>query len=83
MVSITFSGVFTHEIVWREMSDSLLLMKNSQAHKLFMQQKPINDDHLGQVDESWYLRKRQINTTKFQPSEVKHLHLNEMLYWLT
>ena len=25
-----------------------------------MQQKTINDDHLGQVDESWYLRKRQI-----------------------
>ena len=25
-----------------------------------MQQKPINDDYLVQVDESWYLRKRQI-----------------------
>ena len=23
-------------------------------------QKPINDDHLGQVDESWYLMKHQI-----------------------
>ena len=53
-------------------------------------QKPINDDHLGYVDEFWYLMKHQIkhhqvfiwNETCFS-SEIKHLHFNEMFYWLT
>ena len=50
-------------------------------------QKPINDNHLGQVDESWYLMKHQIKhlhqvfiwgETYFS-SEIKHLHFNGVL----
>ena len=53
-------------------------------------QTPINDDHLGQLDEFWYLMKHQIKHQQvfiwFEicfSSEIKHLHFNEMFYWLT
>ena len=52
-------------------------------------QKLLNDDHLGQVNESWYLMKHQIkhhqvfiwDETCFS-FEIKHLHFNEMFSWL-
>jgi len=48
-------------------------------------QKPINDLHLGQVDESWYPMKHQMkhhqvfiwDETCFS-SEIKHFHFNEI-----
>ena len=48
-------------------------------------QKPINDLHFGQVDESWYPMKHQMkhhqvfiwDETCFS-SEIKHLHFNEI-----
>ena len=54
-------------------------------------QKPIDDIHLGTMDEPWYLIKHHIkryhqvfiwDETHFLP-EIKHLHFNEMFYWLT
>ena len=51
-------------------------------------QKPIDDDHLGLVDESWYLVKYQIQHHQVFirdeacfSSESKHLHFNETFYW--
>ena len=41
-----------------------------------MQQESINDDHLGQVDESWYLMKQQVFIWD-------QMHFNKMFYWLT
>ena len=49
-------------------------------------QKPINDNYLGQVDESWYLMKHQVKhhqvfiwgETCFS-SEIKRLHFNGVL----
>ena len=52
-------------------------------------QKPINDNHLGQVDESQYLMKQPkkhhvfIWDETWFSSEIKHLHFNETFYWLT
>ena len=52
-------------------------------------QKPINDNHLGQGDESQYLMKQPkkhhvfIWDETWFSSEIKHLHFNETFYWLT
>ena len=53
-------------------------------------QKPINDNHLGQVNESQYLMKHPkkhhqvfIWVETFFSSEIEHLHFDETFYWLT
>ena len=55
-------------------------------------QKPIDDVHLGiTMDEPWYLIKHHIKRyhqvfiwdKTLLLSEIKHLHFNEMFYWLT
>ena len=69
----------------RKLKQVLKLMNNSCS------QKPIEDVHLGMMDEPWYLIKHHIkryhqvfiwDETRFLP-EIKHLHFNEMFYWLT
>ena len=46
-------------------------------------QKPINDNHLGQVDESWYHHVFIWSESCFS-SQIKHLHFNGyVFYWLT
>ena len=42
-------------------------------------QKPVNNNHLGQVDESQYVMKQPKNTTMFL-SDIKHLHFNETFH---
>ena len=50
--------------------------RNSQTHQSFLSQKPINDNHLDQVDESWYL-----NETRDKTSPGIHLRWNMFLIW--
>ena len=47
-------------------------------------QKPINDDHFGQMDKSWHLTKHQIKYTTRFLSEIKHVvHLRSNTCILT
>lgn len=56
--------------------------------KYACRQKPINDSHLGQVDESWYLVKHQIKHHQVFiwdetccSSMIKHLHFDEIFHY--
>lgn len=63
----------------------------SQTHLLYScSQKPINDEHFGQVDEFWYQVKHQMKHLEafiwdetYFSSEIKHVHFNKMFYWLS
>ena len=74
-----FEGRNTQNRAMKTLTVILRLIKYS------CQQKLINDNHLGQVDESQYLLKHPKKHHVFIcfSSQIKHLHFNETFHWLT